>query len=99
MISNQRLGLLIDLFKVISSMAVPYIALLKTRTDLDRFIAAQRAKDLGTTAESQIRRRWFHCMFRVRRCSVAPPRAGECAPVSPVEDTRLATRQDRSDVP
>lgn len=41
-------------------MVIPYIALLRTRTDLDRFAAAQRAKEYGLPADEFLRKRWYH---------------------------------------
>lgn len=60
----------IEALKALATMVVPLIALLRTRTDLDRFAAAQRAKETGTSMESQIRKRWYHAFSEKR---VAPP--------------------------
>ena len=51
---------IIEALKTIATMVVPIVALLRTRTDLDRFAAAQRAKETGMPLESQIRHRWYH---------------------------------------
>ena len=51
---------LIEALRTIATMVIPLIALLRTRTDLDRFAAAQRAKETGTSLSSQLRRRWYH---------------------------------------
>ena len=51
---------IIEALKIIASMVIPYIALLRTRTDLDRFAAAQRAKETGQSAESLLRKQWYH---------------------------------------
>lgn len=50
----------IEILKIIASVAIPYIALLRTRTDLDRLAAAQRAKETGLSVESQMRKRFYH---------------------------------------
>lgn len=50
----------LEMLKTLATIAVPYFALLKTRTDLDRFAASQRAKDSGNPAEMEIRQRWYH---------------------------------------
>lgn len=50
----------IEVLKVLASMVIPLLGLLRTRTDLDRFAAAQRAKELGTSMECQLRKRWYH---------------------------------------
>lgn len=51
---------IIEILKIIASMVIPYIALLRTRTDLDRFAAAQRAKEYGLPADEFLRKRWYH---------------------------------------
>ena len=61
-----RSELLLEALKVVASMAVPYIALLRTRADLDRFAAAQRAKE-GVPLELAMRRRWYHPLFISRK--------------------------------
>lgn len=53
---------ILELAKIIASILIPYIALLRTRTDLDRFAAAQRAKELGKPADTQLRKKWYHCL-------------------------------------
>lgn len=51
---------IVETLKIVASMVLPFIALLRTRTDLDRFAAAQRAKELGTSIDCQMRARWYH---------------------------------------
>lgn len=51
---------IIEVFKIIASMVIPIVALLRTRTDLDRFAAAQRAKESGRPADEELRKRWYH---------------------------------------
>lgn len=63
--------LAIEVLKILTPIAVSYIALLKTRTDLDRYIASQRAKESGRPYASQIRRRWYHRLWSAPR---KPPR-------------------------
>lgn len=58
---------ILELLKIVAAMAVPYIALLRTRADLDRFAASQRAKQTGLPFESQMRRRWYHRVVIKRR--------------------------------
>ena len=41
-------------------MVIPIVALLRTRTDLDRFPAAQRAKESGRPADEELRKKWYH---------------------------------------
>jgi hypothetical protein len=60
----------IEILKLLTPIAVSYIALLKTRTDLDRYIASQRAKESGKPYASQIRHKWYHRLWSVRK----PPR-------------------------
>ena len=50
----------IELLKIVASMVIPIVALLRVRTDLDRFAATQRAKESGKSVESQMRHRWYH---------------------------------------
>jgi hypothetical protein len=57
---------ILEVLKIIASILIPYIALLRTRTDLDRFAAAQRAKELGTTVEEQLRKKWYHRIKKAR---------------------------------
>lgn len=57
----------LEVLKLCASMVIPLLALLRTRTDLDRFAAAQRAKEQGTTIECQMRKRWYHGFKRRRR--------------------------------
>lgn len=52
--------MVIEALKIVASMVIPIVALLRTRTDLDRFAAAQRAKETGEPAETQLRKRWYH---------------------------------------
>lgn len=53
---------LLELLKVLASMVIPIVALLRTRTDLDRFAAAQRAKESGLPADEMLRKRWYHAL-------------------------------------
>lgn len=62
---------IIEALKIVASMVIPYVALLRTRTDLDRFAAAQRAKESGQSPESQLRKRWYH---RLKRQNNRKPR-------------------------
>lgn len=55
-------GFILEVLKVIASMVIPIVALLRTRTDLDRYAASQRAKEKGESVESQLRKRWYHCL-------------------------------------
>ena len=50
----------LEALRLLASMVIPLLALLRTRTDLDRFAAAQRAKEKGTTLECEMRKRWYH---------------------------------------
>jgi len=52
----------LELLKVLASMVIPIVALLRTRTDLDRFAAAQRAKESGLPADEMLRKRWYHAL-------------------------------------
>lgn len=56
----------VEVFKVVATIAIPFIAYLnlKTRTDLDRFAASQRAEKTGEPYESQIRKRAYHRLFK-----------------------------------
>ncbi len=59
---------LLDILKILAPIAVSYLALLRTRTDLDRYIAAQRARERGNAPlEAYLRRRWYHRFYRVRK--------------------------------
>ena len=53
-------GFIIEVLKIIASMVIPIVALLRTRTDLDRFAAAQRAKESGRPADEELRKKWYH---------------------------------------
>lgn len=53
---------LLELLKVLASMVIPIVALLRTRTDLDRFAASQRAKETGFPADEMLRKRWYHAL-------------------------------------
>jgi len=53
---------IIEVLKIIASMVIPIVALLRTRTDLDRFAAAQRAKETGLPADEHLRKRWYHSL-------------------------------------
>lgn len=53
---------ILELSKIIAPVIISYIALLRTRTDLDRFAASQRAKELGEPAETFLRKRWYHIL-------------------------------------
>jgi len=57
---------ILELSKVIAPVIISYIALLRTRTDFDRFAASQRAKELGTTVEEQLRKKWYHRIKKAR---------------------------------
>ena len=57
----------IEPLKILASIAVPYIALLRTRADLDRFAAGVRAKENGQPIETQMRCRWYHLQLWRRR--------------------------------
>lgn len=57
----------IEVLRIVASMVIPLIALLRTRTDLDRFAAAQRAKEQGCDVKSTLRRRWYHRLSRKRK--------------------------------
>lgn len=57
---------IIEVLKILASMIVPIVALLRTRTDLDRFAAGQRAKELGLSSDKCIRKRWYHVLKRKR---------------------------------
>lgn len=50
----------LEVLKLCASMVVPLLALLRTRVDLDRFAAAQRAKETGQPIEKVMRRKWYH---------------------------------------
>lgn len=63
----------VEILKIIAPIVVSYIALLRTRTDLDRYIASQRAKEHGgppAIIDKFIRHRWYHRLFKTRK----PPR-------------------------
>ena len=60
MLDADTRAFVLEALKTIATMVVPIVALLRVRTDLDRFAAAQRAKEMNTTVESQLRRRWYH---------------------------------------
>lgn len=67
MASGYFLGIMdkafiIEILKIIASMVIPIVALLRTRTDLDRFAAAQRAKESGLPADEMLRKRWYHAL-------------------------------------
>jgi hypothetical protein len=51
---------LLEALKVIASMVIPVVLLLRSRVDLDRYIASQRAKEMGMPVRSVMRRRWYH---------------------------------------
>lgn len=51
---------IIEILKIIASMVIPIVGLLRTRTDLDRFAASQRAKGTGESADEFLRKRWYH---------------------------------------
>ncbi len=57
---------LVEALKIVATVAIPYIALLRTRVDFDRYAAAQRAKASGATIESELRRRWYSRYFKKR---------------------------------
>lgn len=61
---------IIEVLKIVASMVIPYIALLRTRTDLDRFAASQRAKETGKPADTFLRKKWYHKLKRVKRDNV-----------------------------
>jgi len=54
----------IEILRIIASMVIPIVALLRTRTDLDRFAAAQRAKESGKPTDTMLRKRWYHRLKR-----------------------------------
>lgn len=58
---------LLDILKILAPIVVSYIGLLKTRTDLDRYIAGQRARERGAAPEAYMRHRWYHKFFRLRK--------------------------------
>lgn len=51
---------ILELAKILASIAIPMIALLRTRTDLDRIAASQRALTKGTTPTAELRKKWYH---------------------------------------
>lgn len=63
---------LIEVLKIVAPIVITYIGLLKTRVDLDRFAASQRAKETKSSLESQIRRRWYHPLFKQRKKKRTP---------------------------
>ncbi len=65
---------LIEALKIIATIAIPYIALLRTRVDFDRYAAAQRAKASGASVESELRRKWYSKYFKKRMGSPAVPK-------------------------
>lgn len=58
---------IIEALKIVASMVIPIVALLRTRTDLDRFAAAQRAKESGKPADMFLRKKWYHKLKGVKR--------------------------------
>ncbi len=54
----------LEILKVIASMVIPIVALLRTRTDLDRFAASIRAKESGKSSDDMLRKRWYHRLKR-----------------------------------
>jgi hypothetical protein len=60
----------IEILRIIASMVIPIVALLRTRTDLDRFAAAQRAKESGKPTDTMLRKKWYHKLKRLDRGNI-----------------------------
>lgn len=58
---------LLEVLRIIAAISVPYIALLRTRADIDRIAAKMRAKESGEPFETQVRRRWYHRLKPMRK--------------------------------
>jgi len=63
----DKLDAVVEILKTIATIAIPYIALLRTRTDIDRLAAMQRAKENGRPVETQLRRKWYHGLKKLRK--------------------------------
>lgn len=57
----------LEVLKVLASMVVPLLALMRTRVDLDRFAAAQRAKETGRPVEEMMRHKWYTRLVRKKK--------------------------------
>ena len=67
LVSEDALHVAVEILRIVASMVIPLLALLRTRTDLDRFAAAQRAKESGRPLELEMRHKWFHRLKRERK--------------------------------
>jgi len=56
-----------DAVKMFIPILVSYIALLRTRTELDILYAKNRAKASGQPEEEMMRKRWYHALKRTKK--------------------------------
>lgn len=57
----------VEVIKTLGPIALAYIGVLKNRTDIDRLAASQRAEKNNTPVENQMRKKWYHRMFRTNK--------------------------------
>jgi hypothetical protein len=59
-VSDKSQEFILEALKTLATMVIPIVMLLRSRIDLDRYIAAQRSKESGQPVSAVIRKRWYH---------------------------------------
>jgi hypothetical protein len=69
--SDKSQDFILEVIKTLATMVIPIIMLLRSRVDLDRYIATRRAKENGQPVSDVIRKRWYHSLKGSRERSGA----------------------------